>query len=347
MDKEGTDMGTAILIGIGVVAGIVLLYLCYCGIETSQRRKKMYAQGMAEMNKGNYGGALISFEPLAKFHYRDSARLAEACRANRPKQTFNEGVGFMEQGDYSTAISFFSSTSLADDPQAQEMLERCREALHAQAEAKGEQIYQQGLRQMREGRYGEAEKTFGSLMVWRSEGAKTWCYRDSDVQLAECRRLLQQARLKDEYESGRRFLEKGDLLAAKQCFDRLPDGYSGKATFGKQLYDALYSKGVECYERGKDAPYAEQKGWHFKAKNYLEALPRDYRDAGDCLRRACQTLYGLDFCGDSPSYQHVWEELEHIVDVDNELRKIGHGVRRCRCCGKVEDFSYDYDTDGY
>ena len=340
-------MGTAIMIGIGVVAGIVLLYIGYCNIETIQRRKKMYAQGMAEMNKGNYGGALISFEPLAKVHYRDSAQLAEECRASKPKQTFNEGLWFMKRGDYTTAISCFSSAALADDPQAQEMLAKCREALHAHAEAKGEQLYQQGLRQMREGRYREAEKTFDSLLVWRSEGGESWCFRDSDVQLAECRRLLQQAELKDDYEDGRQFLEKGDLLAAKRCFDRLPDGYRGKATFGERLYAALYATGVECLERGKEAPYVEQKGWHFKAKNYLEALPRDYRDADDCLRRACQELYGLDFCGDSPSYQHVWEELEHIVEVDNELRKIGHGTRRCRCCGKVENFSYDYDTDGY
>lgn len=334
-------MGTAILIGIGIVAGIVLLYLLYCRVDDRRRVEKTYRNGLEEMRRGNYGGAQTCFEQL--HGYKDSARLAEQCQALRPKQIFDEGVALMKQGEISLAITCFSSAILADDPQAQAMLQKCNDLEEERRNAEREAVYQQGLREMREGKYRDAEQTFGKLWAWTQNAGgakeKVWSYRDSDEKQAECRRLLEEEELKWRYKNAVDCLKRGELLSANMDVNLLPDGYRGKEALAERVREALYAKGVEYFEKGRDG--------YQQAKNYLEELPRDYRDADEYLRKVCLGLYGLDFCAASPSYKHVWENLEHIVDVDNELRRIGHGRRRCECCGKTEDFSYDYDVDGY
>ena len=55
----------------------------------------------------------------------------------------------------------------------------------------------------------------------------------------------------------------------------------------------------------------------------------------------------MHFCPKSPDGEHKWEVKTSVKTIDNELRKAGHGTERCKYCGKVREFSYDYDADGY
>ena len=318
-----------VIVAAAIVVWIVGLWLIMDLSNKSKRKKRCeatYRKAVSQMDGGDYENAAFLFEALGD--YKDSAQLCEKCKPLSRRMLFDRAVALMDAGKYSDAILEFSDSRLDGEP-TEKMIEECRARMR-------ERDYRRALEKMEAGEYNAARQAFESLAG----------YGDSRAKGLECERLKREAGLRRNYEDCVARLEKGELLSAARSFRMIPDGYADKAALGERLYAALYEAGVERYEKGK-GDYSAGKQWFPGAKSFLEELPRDYRDADDYMRSICQALYGSDFCPDSPYYKHDWENLEHVVEVDKELRKIGHGRRRCKYCGIEEDFSYDYDTDGY
>ncbi len=311
------------VIVVVVIAALIFIYWWRSERERDKRVKSIYAQAVAMMNGGKYDEAAKEFQRLQG--YQDSAALAEKCRAAIPRQRYEKGVELMNKGDYSAALLYFDETG-PDAASARMMIGKCQEHLN-------QQQYDQAVRWMEAGDYESARQAFERLKGFRDSKDKGFeCAR----KLWEAKKAAEEAKQEADYAKGVRYFEAGDYNSAILCFRALPDGYEDKDDYILRIHAAQYEKGVECFE----------KGWTNKAKEFLESVPREYKDADSYMRRICAEKYGPDFCGDSPSYRHVWENLYHVVDLDSVLRQIGHGRNRCRYCGKEEDFSYDHDSEG-
>jgi len=107
------------------------------------------------------------------------------------------------------------------------------------------------------------------------------------------------------------------------------------------LLRAIYEAALALMDRGE---YEEARSWLYK-------LPKGFERRDEKLE-ACNDLWqrdprNPDFCPKGPDGQHQWEVTASVKTIDNELRKAGHGTKRCKYCGKQENFEYDYDADGY
>jgi outer membrane protein assembly factor BamD (BamD/ComL family) len=263
--------------------------------------------------------------------------LAEKSKKKKQtEQAYLAALAMMERKDFERASAAFEK--LGDYKDSAALREKCGEGCRRQQ-------YDRAVRLMEAGQYGAA---YAILTACRLPGG----------QAEEKIRICEEHFREEKYQQAVRLMEAGETGKALDAFNALR-GYRDSAERARacartslekkqreeererqaaeQRNAQIYEKGAACFRKGDLSA----------AAGYLDGLPDGYRERDDMMREIRRQQYGDEFCPDSPQWRHDWEVVRHVKTIDNELRKAGHGTKRCKCCGRVEEYEYDYDADGY
>ncbi len=172
-----------------------------------------------------------------------------------------------------------------------------------------------------------------------------------------------------------------DSYSLDYRLDNLETSWMG--SLSHPLYDRLLEQRYQAFQHNiEKKDYESARGWYriiehkipekneeitrsiYKAvkdlmqeQNYGEAMSWLSKVSADSaeqkeIQTECREAWKRNpknpsFCPNSPNLTHSWETVESVKTIDGNLRKAGHGKKRCKYCGKIDEFSYDYDTDGY
>ena len=257
-------------------------------------------------------------------------------KAKRTEMDYQAAVAMMERKDFDGAAAALEK--LGDYRDCAALREKC-------AEGRQRQQFDRAVRLMEAGQYGAA---YGILTACRLPGGQV------EEKIRACEEYFRE----EKYQQAVRQMEAGETGKALEAFNALR-GYRDSVARARECArinlerkqreeererQAVERRHAEAYEKGAAC---FRKGDLSAAAGYLDGLPDGYRERDDMLREIRRQQYGDEFCPDSPHWRHDWEVVRHMKTIDNELRKAGHGTKRCKCCGREEEFSYDYDADGY
>lgn len=146
--------------------------------------------------------------------------------------------------------------------------------------------------------------------------------------------------LEQRYQAFRQNIEKKDYENARRWYSTIEHTGPGK---NEEILRCLYKAAKDLMQ---EQNYGEAMSWLYKVRVPAKSAEQKKIQA-ECREAWKRDPKNPSYCPKSPDLTHSWETVESVKTIDGNLRKAGHGKKRCKYCGKAEVFSYDYDTDGY